>query len=42
MALKVENKHNFEASKVLIVDDTFLNRMLLKEFLKDFLLIGRS
>ena len=33
---KVENKHNFEASKVLIVDDTFLNRMLLKEFLKDF------
>ncbi|WDE95619.1 ATP-binding protein [Lentisphaera profundi] len=34
--LKLENKYKFEASRILIVDDTFLNRMLLKEFLKEF------
>jgi len=31
-----ENKHKFEDAKVLIVDDTLLNRILLKEFLKEF------
>ncbi|EDM27166.1 ATP-binding region, ATPase-like protein [Lentisphaera araneosa HTCC2155] len=34
--LPVENKYKFENAKVLIVDDTLLNRILLKEFLKEF------
>ncbi|MDD7984535.1 ATP-binding protein [Lentisphaera marina] len=33
---KSENKYKFEKSKILIVDDTLLNRILLKEFLKEF------
>jgi signal transduction histidine kinase/ActR/RegA family two-component response regulator len=31
-----ENKYKFAESKILIVDDTLLNRILLKEFLKEF------
>ena len=34
--LPLENKYKFENAKVLIVDDTLLNRILLKEFLKEF------